>query len=95
VAELTVCPIGVLYSPFTERAGTPIQGAFAPDATGTVEVFDEFADGLDDLDGFSHVYLIYVFDHSEAWRSKVRAFRDDTPRGVFATRAPAAPTRSA
>jgi len=93
MAEMTVRPIGVLHSPFTERAGTPIQGAFAPEATGTVEVFEEFAEGLDDLDGFSHLHLIYVFDRSDGYRLKVRPFRDDTPRGLFSTRAPSRPNQ--
>ncbi len=91
--ELRFRPIGVLHSPFSERAGTPIQGAFAPEATGTVEVFGQFAEGLDDLDGFSHLYLIYAFHHSDGFRLKVTPFRDDTPRGVFATRAPSRPNQ--
>lgn len=84
-------PIGVLHSEFNEPAGAPIQGRFAPDAEGTAEVFDEFAEGLDDIEGFSHLYLIYVFDRSEDFRLTVRPFRDDTERGVFATRAPKRP----
>ncbi len=89
--EFTFRPIGVLRSPYHEPAGTPIQGAFAPEAEGRAEVFDEFAEGLDDIGGFSRLFLIYAFDRSEGFRLKVKPFRDDTQRGVFATRAPKRP----
>jgi tRNA (Thr-GGU) A37 N-methylase len=57
-AEFSFRPIGILHSPFTESPGTPIQGKFAPEAVGSAEVFEEFAEGLADLEGFSHLYLI-------------------------------------
>lgn len=91
MSEVEFRPIGVLHSPFREAAGTPIQGAFAPDAEGTAEVFEEFAEGLTDLEGFSHLYLIYLFDRSLDYALMVTPFRDSTPRGVFATRAPRRP----
>lgn len=86
--ELSSRPIGVLHSPYHEAEGSPIQGAFAPEVERQAEVFDEFAEGLDDIEGFSQLYLVYVFDRSEGYRLKVMPFRDDTPRGVLATRAP-------
>ena len=89
--EFSFRPIGVLHSPYHEPEGTPIQGAFAPEVEGRAEVFDEFVEGLDDIEGFSHLYLIYAFDRSEGYRLKVTPFRDDTQRGVFATRAPKRP----
>jgi tRNA-Thr(GGU) m(6)t(6)A37 methyltransferase TsaA len=84
-------PMGVIKTPYTEPVGMPIQGALAPDSLGTVEVFPEFADGLDDCEGFSHLYLLYVFHRSTGYQLKCRPFRDDQPRGVFATRAPRRP----
>ncbi len=84
-------PIGTIHTDFTEKAGTPIQGRFAPKARGEVHLLPEFANGLDDLDGFSHVYLIYVFDRAPGFTLKCMPFRDDVERGVFATRAPRRP----
>jgi tRNA-Thr(GGU) m(6)t(6)A37 methyltransferase TsaA len=86
-------PIGVLHSPFDEPKGTPIQGAYAREAEGTAEIYEEFRGGLNDLDGFSHLYLIYVFDRSRDFRLKVKPYRDDTERGVFSTRAPKRPNQ--
>ncbi|MFQ6133542.1 MAG: tRNA (N6-threonylcarbamoyladenosine(37)-N6)-methyltransferase TrmO [Armatimonadota bacterium] len=84
-------PIGVIRTPYKEEVGMPIQGAFAPGSVGTVEVFPQFEEGLDDCEGFSHLYLIYVFHQGAGYRLKCTPFRDDRPRGVFATRAPRRP----
>ncbi len=84
-------PIGIIHSSFREAPGTPIQGAFAPEAEGEVEVFAEFAGGLADIELFSHVYLLYAFDRSTAFRLKVVPFLDKEEHGVFATRAPCRP----
>ncbi len=83
--------IGTIHSPFTERTGMPIQPTGAPHAAGRVEVLPEFAAGLQDLDGFSHIHLIYHFHRSRGWEAVTTPFMDDTPRGVFATRAPRRP----
>lgn len=88
---VTYHPIGVIHGPHVDPKTTPIQPVFAKGVQGRVEVFPEYAEGLDDLDGFSHVYLIYHFDRSPGARLKVKPFLQDTPRGVFATRAPARP----
>jgi tRNA-Thr(GGU) m(6)t(6)A37 methyltransferase TsaA len=69
----------------------PIQPKAAKGVKGTVELFDEFKEGLADLDGFSHVILIYHFHLSESYTLKVKPFLDDTPRGLFATRSPQRP----
>lgn len=84
-------PIGIIHSPFTEPRGMPIQPAGARGVAGTVEVFDEFRDGLADLDGFSHVILLYHFHRSEGFSLSVVPFLDAQARGVFATRAPRRP----
>jgi len=84
-------PIGVVHSPFHEPRGMPIQPSRAGGVRGTVEVFPEYAEGLDDLAGFSHVILLVHFHRSEGFRLKVTPFLDTVPRGLFATRAPRRP----
>ena len=84
-------PIGLIHSPFTKAAGMPIQAVDADGAAGTVEVFEEFAPALADLEGFSHVILLYVFHRSEGYNLRVKPFRDDRERRLFATRAPRRP----
>jgi len=54
-------PIGIIHSPFKEQKGTPIQPRKSDGAEGTIEIYDEFVPGLDDLDGFSHIYLLFHF----------------------------------
>ena len=84
-------PIGIIRSPFSEQSGTPIQAAGAGEAAGTVEVFPEYEQGLADLDGFSHIFLIYHFHRSDGYSLRVKPYLDDSHRGVFATRAPRRP----
>ena len=84
-------PIGVVHSPHQEVSGMPIQPGAARGITGTVEVFPEYAPGLADLDGFSHLILLYVFHQVKEAALTVTPFLDDHPRGVFATRAPKRP----
>lgn len=88
---ISFAPIGVIHSEHTEAAKTPIQPIYAPSCTGTVEVFPEYAEGLDDLDGFSHIYLLYHLDRAAKPRLKVKPFLQDILRGVFSTRAPCRP----
>jgi len=83
--------IGTIHSPFTDLAGMPIQHAGAAGVAGTVDVFEEYQDGLQDLDGFSHLVLLYLFHRSEGYNLKVVPFMDKEPRGIFATRAPKRP----
>ena len=84
-------PIGLIHTPFTERQGMPIQPSRGRGVRGTVEVAPEFADGLADLDGFSHVVLIYHFHRSQGFDLRVTPFLDTEKRGLFATRAPRRP----
>lgn len=89
--EIHYRPIGVIHSPFKEPSDAPIQPRAAEGIKGTVELFDEFKEGLTDLDGFSHIILIYHLHLSEGYSLKVKPFLDDTRRGLFATRAPRRP----
>ena len=84
-------PIGVVHSPFKEPEGAPIQPSRAKNAAGTVKVFREFADGLCDLDGFSHIILLCHLHKTGDFRLKVVPFLDTQLRGLFATRAPSRP----
>jgi tRNA-Thr(GGU) m(6)t(6)A37 methyltransferase TsaA len=89
--EWTLRPVGTIRTEFTRRVGTPIQSAVAPDSRGTVEVFPEFEEALQDLEGFSHLFLIYIFHRAGPATLRCIPYLDDTPRGVFATRAPSRP----
>ncbi len=84
-------PIGVIRTPFKDVKGTPIQPSAAKGVRGRVEIFPEYAEGLCDLDGFSHVILIYHFHLVRNCKLKVKPFLDDELHGVFATRAPVRP----
>jgi len=88
--DYTMHPIGVIRSPFTDRRETPIQPSRSK-SVGRVDVFPEFAEGLHDLEGFSHLILLYVFHHSEEYSLMVKPFLDDRLRGLFATRHPSRP----
>jgi tRNA-Thr(GGU) m(6)t(6)A37 methyltransferase TsaA len=84
-------PIGIVHTPFTTTDGMPVQPSRAEGIRGTVEVFPQFAAGLDDLGGFSHVVLLCHLHKSRRYSLKVVPFLDTEQRGVFATRAPARP----
>jgi len=84
-------PIGIIHSPFTSKDECPIQPAYATDTEGRVEVFAEFAAGLKDVEGFSHVYLLYMFDRSGQIEMVRSTFLDDEPHGVYASRHPCRP----
>ncbi len=85
--------IGVVHSPFKEPKGTPIQPTAAKDVKGTIEIKSEFAAGLSDLEGFSHIIVLFSFHLSKSYDLKVKPFIDDNLRGVFATRAPKRPSQ--
>lgn len=90
--ELTVTSVGVIHSPFRRARGTPIQPVFAGGAEGWVEVFEPFAAGLKDLEGFERIWLLYWFHRAERnGKLIVTPYLDSTPRGVFSTRAPSRP----
>jgi tRNA (adenine37-N6)-methyltransferase len=84
-------PIGVIHTPFKELENMPIQPSGAAGIRGTVDLFPEFAEGLKDLDGFSHLILLYHFHESRGYKLIVTPFLDSEQRGVFATRAPKRP----
>lgn len=83
--------IGIIHSPFNQAGGTPIQPVFSKTAQGVVEVFEQYADGLKDVDGFERVWLIYWLDRAKDFRLRVKPYMDTNERGLFATRAPSRP----
>jgi tRNA-Thr(GGU) m(6)t(6)A37 methyltransferase TsaA len=89
-SDFVMHPIGVIHTPFTDTSQTPIQSSIS-DALGQVEVYPEFADGLQDVEGFSHVHLLYAFHCSAGHALRVKPFLDDHVRGLFATRHPCRP----
>ena len=83
--------IGIIHSPFKNIKGMPIQSAGAKGIKGTIELGHEFAAGLKDLEGFSHIILLYHFHLAKGYSLKVKPFLDENIHGVFATRAPRRP----
>ena len=84
-------PIGIIHTPHKTIEGTPIQPTGARGIQGSIEIFPDYADGLADLSGFSHIYLLYHFHLSKKYSLTVKPFLDDHKRGLFATRAPSRP----
>jgi tRNA-Thr(GGU) m(6)t(6)A37 methyltransferase TsaA len=88
---VTYTPIGIIHSSFTELAGMPIQAVAAQGVPGWIDIDPAYREGLQDLEGFSHLYLIYHLHRVPGGSLKVVPFLDEQPRGVFATRAPRRP----
>ena len=84
-------PIGIIHSPFPTLEDMPIQPTSQASQPGVVEIYHQFSAGLKDLDGFSHIYLIYLLHRSAPYKLTVTPFLDTQPRGLFATRAPNRP----
>jgi tRNA-Thr(GGU) m(6)t(6)A37 methyltransferase TsaA len=84
-------PIGVIRTPYTDAAGMPIQAGGGAGAAGHIELAPCLAEGLRDIEGFSHLTLIWYLHRACEDRLMVTPFLDDRPHGIFATRAPARP----
>ena len=91
--QLSLTPIGVVRSPFTEKMQAPRQPNTPQAAAGQVELFSgrDFEHALEDLQTFRYIWLLFWFDQSEGWRPKVLPPRSEKRRGVFATRSPHRP----
>lgn len=83
--EVCYDPIGIVHTDFRDPRATPIQGMYSH-AKGTIEIYPGYEEGLTDLDGFSHLFLIYHFHRAGSPRLLVRPFLDHRERGIFATR---------
>lgn len=88
--DFTCRPIGRIRSPFTQCRGMVIQAAFS-EAEGMVEVHPDYVAGLDGIEDFSHIFLVYWFHASEGYRLRVKPFLDDVEHGLFAVRHPERP----
>jgi tRNA-Thr(GGU) m(6)t(6)A37 methyltransferase TsaA len=84
-------PIGFIRTPFETAAGTPIQAAGAAGVRGWIDLDPDLVEGLRDLDGFSHLILVYHLHRTSPGRLTVTPFLDDRRHGIFATRSPARP----
>ena len=84
-------PIGVIHSPFKDLEGMPIQPIGAKGIKGEIHLNQEYAEGLEDLEEFSHIILIYHLHLSNGHSLKVKPFLDNVNRGIFSTRAPKRP----
>jgi tRNA (adenine37-N6)-methyltransferase len=91
--EITYEPIGIIRSEHMNPDETPIQSVYATGCRGRAEILPAYTEGLRDIEGFSHIYLIYDFHREESGRLVVKPFLQDVERGVFATRAPCRPNR--
>lgn len=89
--KITYNPIGIMHSPHKIIENIPIQPVGAKGIKGEIEIYPEFKDGLKDLEGFSHIYLLYHFHKAEGYSLQVKPFLDDELHGVLATRAPKRP----
>ncbi|MES9909065.1 MAG: tRNA (N6-threonylcarbamoyladenosine(37)-N6)-methyltransferase TrmO [Candidatus Thiodiazotropha sp.] len=83
--------IGTIHTEYSSLKNMPIQPMGAGNTIGRIVLHKEFQDGLIDLAGFSHIYLIYLFHLSNSYNLLVQPFLDDKVHGVFATRAPRRP----
>lgn len=91
MSQIVFTPIGRIHSPHQEPEKTPVQPCFAADCPGQVEVFSEYTEGLADIEGYSHISLLFLLHRAGEVRLKVRPFLQDAEHGVFATRAPFRP----
>lgn len=83
--------IGIIRSPYREGSGTPIQPVFGGDEIGEVEVFPEYAEGLDDVEGFERIWIIFGAHKANQTRLKAIPYIDTVERGIFAIRSPSRP----
>jgi tRNA-Thr(GGU) m(6)t(6)A37 methyltransferase TsaA len=88
---ITFEPIGVIHTPFPEPVGVPLQSYGAAGIEGQIELLPEYEEGLADIDGFSHLILIYHLHRATGFDLTVTPFLDTEPHGIFATRSPRRP----
>ncbi|HPO89605.1 MAG TPA: tRNA (N6-threonylcarbamoyladenosine(37)-N6)-methyltransferase TrmO [Victivallales bacterium] len=79
--------IGIIRSPHIEADNTPIQPVYAEKFSAEIEIFPDFVEGLKDIEGFSHIYLLYFFHRVISFKLIVKPFLEDVEHGIFATRA--------
>ena len=88
---LTMHPIGLIHSPYTETSQIPKGPGAKHDAEGVLELLPEYEAGLKDVEGFSHFYILWVFDRATGFDLVATPPVDPRPHGVFSTRSPRRP----
>ncbi len=83
--------IGTIRTPYKTKQDCPIQPVYTAGSSGRVEVLEQYAEGLKDIETFSHIYLLYQFDRADAISMVRSTFLDDTPHGIYASRHPCRP----
>ena len=83
--------IGIIRTPYTELTNMPIQPNGAKGITSEIHINKKYIEGLTDLIGFSHIFLLYILDKATIEKTKVVPFMDTVERGIFATRSPLRP----
>ena len=91
--EITLSPIGRLETPFNDIADMPIQPSVLADTRGKAVLDEKFALGLKDLDGFSHIILLFLLHKISGYQLEVVPFMETLPHGIVATRSPKRPNR--
>ena len=89
--EIKLKPIGIIHTPYKEPKGIPIQGKFEKNVTGTIGIFRKYRKGLKNIEGFSHLILIYHFNRSKEEKLVGKPFLEDQEHGIFAIRSPHRP----
>jgi tRNA (adenine37-N6)-methyltransferase len=89
--DISMRPVGFVRSPYSETAQVPKGFGAQHKAEGIIEILPEYEVGLTDIEGFSHLYVIWVFDRSDACELLGTPPTDTKPHGVFATRSPRRP----
>lgn len=84
-------PVGVIHTPYKDLKGMPIQPTGAKGIEGSIVIKEKYEKGLKDLEGFSHIILLYCFHQSKGYNLEVTPFLDTVKRGLFSTRAPRRP----
>ena len=88
--SLELKPIGIIHSSYKSTGKAPYQG-YKSEEISQIEVFKEFEEGLQDIEGFSHIIVIYWFHKSQGYHLLVKTPWDDIPHGLFTTRSPHRP----
>ena len=93
--KIDIESIGTIFTEFKDCENMPVQPCGGDKSIGKIVIKDEYKQGLKDLDGFSHIYLIYYFHKSKDYKLEVIPFNDKTnsKRGVFSTRTPIHPNK--
>jgi len=89
--DMKINPIGITHSPYSTKEACPIQPIYSSEAVGRVEVFEKYEAGLKDIETFSHIYLLYLFDRAGEIELVRTTFLDDEPHGIYASRHPCRP----